>query len=300
MNIHFAKMHGLGNDFMVLDLVSQALDFTAEQVQRWADRHTGVGFDQLLIIQPPNHPEADFGYRIFNADGTPAEQCGNGARCVAKYIHDTGLSVKEVIRFETSNGHIETRMLDRDQVEVDMGVPLTGASDVPFDASAARSSTTDPDGRCTRYFLNPGDSDRVENDDRVGIGDCVELIAASIGNPHGVLFVENIASAPVSDLGSLLTRHPFFPDRANIGFCQVVDTNFVRLRVFERAVGETRACGTGACAAVVAGRLSGRLEEQVKVSLPGGKVRIRWQGEGSPVKMTGPATLVYEGQISLN
>lgn len=306
MNIQFAKMHGLGNDFMVLDLVSQALEITAEQVQRWSDRHTGVGFDQLLIIQPPDHPEADFGYRIFNADGTPAEQCGNGARCVAKYIADSGLSVKEVIRFETSNGHIETRMLDRNQVEVDMGVPLTGASDVPFDVSAARSSITDPDGGCTRHFLNTGDvdqvenGDQVENADRVEDIDCVELIAASIGNPHGVLFVENVARAPVADLGSLLTRHPFFPDRANIGFCQVVDTNFVRLRVFERGVGETRACGTGACAAVVAGRLSGRLDERVKVSLPGGKVRIRWQGEGSPVKMTGPATLVYEGQISLN
>ncbi|MFV2090379.1 MAG: diaminopimelate epimerase, partial [Pseudomonadales bacterium] len=241
-----------------------------------------------LIIEPQGDPEADFRFRIFNSDGSAAEQCGNGARCIARYIADSGLSVKNVIRLQTSSGTIETRMLDSDQVEVDMGIPTVSATQVPFEAASASSCNAHPDNRYTSYFLDVGD------------GECHEIIPASIGNPHGVLFVEDIASAPVAELGSKLTAHPFFPERANIGFCQVVDGNFVRLRVFERGVGETRACGTGACAAVVAGRLSGRLEEGVKVSLPGGKIRIRWHGEGTPVKMTGPATLVYEGQIALD
>lgn len=284
MNVRFAKMHGLGNDFMVLDLVSQSLTLTPEQVECWSDRHTGVGFDQLLAIEPPGDPEADFRYRIYNADGSEAEQCGNGARCVALFVLHTGLSIKGEVRFQTSNGRIQTRLLDNDQVEVDMGVPIFTPDSIPCDPSRAESSCIDH--AATRYLLR----------DEEGVGH--ELIAVSMGNPHGVVEVEEIANTPVTRTGAALTSHPFFPERANIGFCQIIDSGFVRLRVFERGVGETRACGTGACAAVVAGIQSGRLDERVKVSLPGGKVRIHWQGEDAPVRMTGPATLVYEGQIS--
>jgi len=284
MNIPFAKMHGLGNDFMVLDGVSQALELTPAQIQCWADRHTGVGFDQLLAIEPPTDPDVDFRYRIYNADGTEAEQCGNGARCVAKFIADKALCPKLELRFQTSNGQITTRLLEDGQVEVDMGVPVIEPAAVPCDVSQAESSSRVNDA--TRFRLLD------EN------GTAHELTPISMGNPHGVIQVPEIASTDVAGTGAALTAHPFFPERANIGFCQIVDDNFIRLRVFERGVGETRACGTGACAAVVAGRLAGLLAERVKVSLPGGKVRIRWQGPDTPVRMIGPATLVYEGQIT--
>ena len=284
MSIHFAKMHGLGNDFMVLDAVSEELQYPPEQIQCWSDRHTGIGFDQLLVIEPPTDPDVDFRYRIFNADGSEAEQCGNGARCVAKFIADRGLCTRQSVRLQTANGQIETRLLDDGQVEVNMGVPGLAAAAVPCDPSKAESSVSSD--TVTRHHLL--DSDDVS----------FELIALSMGNPHGVIQVADIASINVAGIGATLTSHPFFPEKANIGFSQIVDPNFIRLRVFERGVGETRACGTGACAAVVAGRLSGVLDERVKVSLPGGKVRIRWQGPDSPVRMIGPATLVYEGQIN--
>jgi diaminopimelate epimerase len=287
MNLRFAKMHGLGNDFMVLDAVSEELQYAPDQIQRWSDRHTGIGFDQLLIIEPPTDPDVDFRYRIFNADGSEAEQCGNGARCVAKFISDNGLSTKQSIRFQTANGQIETRMLDDNQVEVNMGVPGLAPDAVPCDPSQAESTGNADTDRWAFYQLF--DSHGVSFD----------VTAISMGNPHGVIQVSEIATTNVAEIGAALTSHPFFPEGANIGFCQIVDANFIRLRVFERGVGETRACGTGACAAVVAGRLNGLLDERVKVSLPGGKVRIRWQGPDSPVRMTGPATLVYEGQINL-
>jgi diaminopimelate epimerase len=286
MNLRFAKMHGLGNDFMVLDLVSQTLDLTSDQVRCWADRHTGIGFDQLLIVEPPSDPEADFRYRIFNADGSEAEQCGNGARCVARFIIDNGLSRKQTIRFQTSTGPIEARLLEEDQVEVDMGVPLLDPAAVPCDTHQALSCSQL--GEAVSCNL-PGPDDASD----------YALIPLSVGNPHGVIEVPEIATAEVDRVGAHLTAHPFFPERANIGFCQIVDRQFVRLRVFERGVGETRACGTGACAAVVAGHIRGKLDERVKVSLPGGKVRIRWQGVNTPVKLTGPAALVYEGQIQV-
>jgi len=279
MEFQFAKMHGLGNDFMVIDMITQDVEFSAEQVRAWADRHTGVGFDQLLTIEVPLDPENDFRYGIFNADGTRAEHCGNGARCVARLINDLGLSPKQVVRFETSNGHFETRLLDGNAVAVDMGPPRLDATAVPFNPSASVS--------CDGY------SHRLETP-----SGSVELVPVSMGNPHGVIFVDEITDAPVAELGACLTRHPFFPEQANIGFCQVVDEGFVRVRVFERGVGETRACGTGACAAAVAGRLTRNLGEKIKISLPGGKVRIAWNGENSPVTMTGPTALVYQGTIS--
>ena len=281
MEIRFAKMHGLGNDFMVLDLVSQEFSVTPTQVRCWADRHTGVGFDQLLTIEAPDQPDTDFRYRIFNADGSEAEQCGNGARCVAKLVSELKLSPKQQLRFETSTGTIETRLLSPDSVEVDMGAPGFGAERVPYTSHAACPQNEHA------FRLDAG-----------ALGS-FDVVPVSMGNPHGVIFVDEIAEAPVAEAGAALTSHPFFPEQANIGFCQVIDPGFVRLRVFERGVGETRACGSGACAAVVAGRLARGLAERVKVSLPGGKVRIGWPEENATVTMIGPAALVFHGTLDV-
>jgi diaminopimelate epimerase len=276
MRLSFSKMHGLGNDFMVIDLVSQTVRLTPEIVRRLADRHTGVGFDQLLCVEPPTDPETDFRYRIFNADGGEAEQCGNGARCFAKFVVAAGLSNKTELKLQTSNGMIATRLRDDGMVEVDMGVPSLDPVQIPF--------VTD----------TPATSYRIE----VGDGD-VDVVPVSIGNPHAVLFVDSIATAPVESLGPELMRHPRFPNGANVGFCQVIDPGFARLRVWERGVGETRACGSGACAAAVAAIISGRCQPRVKISLPGGKVKIAWAGSGQPLYMTGPACLVYEGCMEI-
>ncbi len=276
MRIQFSKMHGLGNDFMVIDQVSQHLPLTAELVQRLADRRTGIGFDQLLAVEPPTDPDTDFRYRIYNANGTEAEQCGNGARCFAKFVVDNQLSSKTELRLQTSNGTIATQLRSDGMVEVDMGVPSNEPVQIPFDASEQSISY------------------------RVAVGDAeVEVVPVSIGNPHAVLFVDSVNTAPVQSLGPLLERHARFPRGANVGFCQVVDRGFARLRVYERGVGETRACGTGACAAVVAGVLTGRLSERVKISLPGGKVKIFWSGPGQSLYMLGPACLVYEGSLEI-
>ena len=295
MRLDFAKMHGLGNDFMVLDLVTQHFQVTEAHVRAWSDRHTGIGFDQLLLVEPPATPEADFRYRIFNADGSEVEQCGNGARCVAWYVAWRRLSPKPELVLQTSGGPILTRLVGsppdssgapgEGTVEVDMGTPRTAPEDIPFDAS--RAGPAGP----ARQTGEPA-TWTFELDGRP-----VTVTTVSIGNPHAVLFVDSIATAPVAELGAALVQHPLFPEGANIGFAEVVDPGFLRLRVFERGVGETRACGTGACAAVVAARLLDRVGDRVKVSLPGGKVRIAWQGPGATVRMTGPATLVFEGRI---
>ena len=282
MVLEFAKMHGLGNDFMVLDLVTQSLPIEAEQVRVWSDRHTGVGFDQLLAIEPPTDPEADFRYRIYNADGSEVEQCGNGARCAARYVALRRLSPKPELVLQTTTRPIVTRLISEDTVEVDMGEPDTRPHAVPFDPTANGSGAVPVSAAV--YEL---DVDGVP----------WRFTPVSMGNPHAVLFIDSVADAPVETLGPALVGHPVFPEGANIGFCQVVDPGFVRLRVYERGVGETRACGTGACAAAVAAQLLGFAGQRVKVSLPGGKVRISWQGTGSSVKMTGPAALVYEGRI---
>ena len=273
MKIRFAKMHGLGNDFMVIDLVTQNFKVGADAVRRWADRRTGVGFDQLLTLEPPTDPEADFWFRIFNADGSVARQCGNGARCIARFARLSNLTPKTHLDLQTPAGRIRASLLDQG-VRVDMGIPSTHPGEVPFRA--------DRDG-----LTHTLESERSR----------FEITPVSVGNPHGVLFVDDVAAADVSAVGAALAVHPRFPDGANIGFCQVVDRGFARLRVYERGVGETRACGTGACAAVVAGRLKGKLGESVKVSLPGGKVRIAWKGPGAPVRMTGPAAVVYQGDL---
>jgi diaminopimelate epimerase len=283
MLLDFAKMHGLGNDFMVIDLVSQHCALGPARIRAWADRHTGVGFDQLLLIEPPTDPDADFRYRIFNADGTEVEQCGNGARCAARYIRHRKLSPKPSLVLQTQCGPIVTHLVADDLVEVDMGVPGTGPDAIPFDRHADSS---------VRLAVDGAAGCEVEVD-----GTRWRFTPVSIGNPHAVLFIDNVADAPVKTVGAALVSHPVFPEGANIGFCQVVDRGFLRLRVFERGVGETRACGTGACAAAVAAQLQDMIGQRVKVSLPGGKVRINWQGPGSPVRMTGPAALVFEGQI---
>jgi len=269
-------MHGLGNDFMVVDLVTQHFDLTPEHVRSWADRKTGVGFDQLLVIAPPADPSADFRYLIYNADGSQAEQCGNGARCFAKYVADHQLSVKSQLTLETTSGFIQTEMLDADNVQVDMGVPCTEPERVPFETATPALS----------YQLAMGT-------------ETVDVTPVSVGNPHAVIFVADITSAPVEEVGTAVQQSGRFPQGVNVGFLQVIDQGFGRLRVFERGVGETRACGSGACAAMVAGQLHGRLQHRAKLSLPGGKLRLWWQGPNSPVRMAGSAVLVFEGQINV-
>lgn len=278
--LRFAKMHGIGNDVMVLDLVTQRAQLTPEQVRAWGDRHTGIGFDQLMVLEPPHSPDCDFVVRIYNRDGSTAMHCGNGVRCVGRFIADERLSPKRRITLELPRGRIEVRLLADDAVEVDMGEPVSDLAAIPFDARHA-----------TRI-----DAHRFELTTSLGP---VVVVPVSVGNPHAVLFVNDIATANVAALGAELERHAAFPERANIGFCEVVDRGFMRLRVFERGVGETRACGSGACAAVVAARLTEQMDEHIKVSLPGGRLRIVWPGPGQVVRMTGPTALVYEGQLEL-
>ncbi|MCL7462740.1 diaminopimelate epimerase [Pseudomonas sp. NW5] len=276
MLLRFTKMHGLGNDFMVIDLVSQHAHIQPKHVRQWGDRHTGVGFDQLLIVEPPSRPDVDFRYRIFNADGSEVEQCGNGARCFARFVLDKRLTAKKRIRVETKNSIIELNVRPDGQITVDMGAPRLLPAEVPFLAEQAALSYP------------------VEVD-----GQTVELAALSMGNPHGVLRVADVAQAPVQSLGPQLETHPRFPQKANIGFLQVIDRQQARLRVWERGCGETQACGTGACAAAVAGIRQGWLDSPVRIELPGGALSIEWRGEGQPVLMTGPALRVFEGQVRL-
>ncbi|HXH01869.1 MAG TPA: diaminopimelate epimerase [Candidatus Competibacteraceae bacterium] len=273
--LRFTKMHGLGNDFVVLDGVRQRLALSPEQVRWLADRHFGVGCDQLLLVEPATRPGVDFRYRIFNADGGEVEQCGNGARCFARFVRDQGLTDKDAIRVETAKGELLLVVEPDGQVTVDMGRPFLEPADIPFLAEA----------RAPLYEL---EQDGVSY--RVG--------ALSMGNPHVVLTVDDVDIAPVAELGAKLERHPRFPNRVNVGFMQILAPDHIRLRVFERGVGETLACGTGACAAVVAGRLQGRLAERVRVQLAGGELSIAWDGAG-PVLMTGPATRVFEGVVTI-
>jgi diaminopimelate epimerase len=278
MLIRFTKMHGLGNDFMVLDLVTQKVKITPKLVKKLGDRNFGVGFDQLLLVEPPNEPDVDFQYRIFNQDGSEVENCGNGARCFAKFVRDKRLTGKEEITVQTANGRAVLRVHEDKRVQVNMGAPILTPQQVPFKA----------DSFANTYLIDADVAGKTQQ---------VELSAISMGNPHGVLVVDDTNTAPVETLGPVLESHPAFPAKANIGFMQVLNRNEVNLRVFERGVGETMACGTGACAAVVAGSLRGLLDMPVTVHLLGGDLVIEWLGEGQPVIMTGPATTVYEGQI---
>ncbi|MFD2230362.1 diaminopimelate epimerase [Alkalimarinus sediminis] len=280
MLIKFTKMHGLGNDFMVVDMISQHAHLRPEQVKKLSDRHFGIGFDQLLIVEPPGRPDVDFRYRIFNADGGEVEQCGNGARCFARYVIDNKLTSKSRIRVETSNGIIELEATPDGRVVVDMGAPILTPESIPFVA----------DSVAAEYELMVPSLDSAEEER-------VIASAVSMGNPHCVLLTDDIKTAPVETLGPLLESHERFPNRVNVGFMEIIHRRFVHLRVYERGVGETMACGTGACAAVVAGQLRGLLDASVEVKLPGGNLQIEWLGEGHSVMMKGPATKVFEGQV---
>ncbi len=276
MLLRFTKMHGLGNDFMVLDLISQHAHIQPKHAKAWGDRHTGVGFDQLLLVEAPTSPDVDFRYRIFNSDGSEVEQCGNGARCFARFVIDKRLTVKKQIRVETKSGVIELNLRPDGQVTVDMGPPRLVPAQIPFQA----------DSEALSYAVEVA-------------GQTVELAAVSMGNPHAVLRVDDLDNAPVHSLGPQLEHHPRFPQRVNVGFLQVQDRQHARLRVWERGAGETQACGTGACAAAVAAIRQGWMDSPLQLELPGGKLCIEWAGPGQPVMMTGPAVRVYEGQVRL-
>jgi len=276
MMLEFSKMHGLGNDFVVIDAISQEVALSPEQVRRLADRHHGIGCDQLLLVERPGGEPADFRYRIFNADGGEVSQCGNGARCFMRFVHDLGLSDKRELRVETASGPLLLVLEDDGQVTVNMGEPRFEPREIPFDAPA----------RMSTYTLEVA-------------GERLEIAAVSMGNPHAVTLVRDVDTAPVERLGPALERHPRFPQGANAGFMQIIDFEHIRLRVYERGAGETLACGSGACAAVVAGRLWDRLAARVKVTLRGGDLVVSWAGRGYPVYMTGPATHVFRGRIDL-
>jgi diaminopimelate epimerase len=276
MNLRFTKMHGAGNDFVVLDGVRQSVNLSAAQLRFLADRHFGVGCDQILLVETAQHPDADFRYRIFNADGGEVEQCGNGARCFVRFVHDQGLTHKREIVVETRSGLISPRLEDDGRVTVNMGAPIFDNARIPF-----VSDSTD--------VIQP-----------LALGDdTVQITALSMGNPHAVQVVEDVVLAPVATQGPLIENHPRFPNRVNAGFMQVIDRKQIRLRVHERGSGETLSCGTGACAAVVAGIRRGLLDQRVNVDTRGGVLSIHWAGDSQPVWMTGPAVSVFEGEINL-
>lgn len=273
MTIKFTKMHGLGNDFVVIDAIHQTPALDSALVRRLADRRFGIGCDQLLLVEPPQRAGVDFRYRIFNADGSEVQQCGNGARCFARFVRDQGLTDKDEIVVETASGII-TLYLEGELVRVNMGVPNFAPDSLPFRAAAEQLV----------YELELA-------------GDTLPIGAVSMGNPHAVLEVEDIERAPVASLGPQLESHPLFPERVNVGFMQVMSKEHIRLRVYERGAAETLACGTGACAAMAVGHRWGLLADEVTVSLPGGDLQIRWSGEGAALWMIGPATTVFEGTI---
>ena len=276
MRLRFSKMHGLGNDFIVIDAISQNVRLSPEKIQHLADRNFGIGCDQLLLVEHPENPDMDFRYRIFNGDGSEVENCGNGARCFAVFVRERRLSGKSKIKVETAGGNIELTITANGDVTVNMGVPRLQPAQIPFVAEQ----------QAVNYTL---DID----------GELFDISAVSMGNPHAVTLVNNVDTAPVEILGPKIEYHPRFPERVNAGFMQIISNSEIDLRVYERSAGETFACGTGACAAVVAGRLRQLLLEDVKVNLPGGSLRISWAGEGHPVIMTGPATTVFHGQVNI-
>ena len=276
MLVNFSKMHGLGNDFLVLDNVTQNVFLSPEQIAKFAHRNFGVGFDQLLVVEPPYDPDLDFHYRIFNADGTEVGQCGNGARCFAKFVRMKGLCNKHKIKVSTSTGKMNLHIERDGNISVTMPVPQFEPSKIPFNAQKTEGT----------YIL------RSESE-------TVLCGVVSMGNPHCVVTVDSVIDADVGSLGRELSLHERFPEDANVGFMEIVSPNYIKLRVYERGAAETLACGSGACAAVVIGYMQKKLAKQVTVELPGGKLRVYWQGPGHPVKMSGPATHVFDGQISI-
>ncbi len=276
MTLKFTKMHGAGNDFVVIDGVRQSVALTPDKLRFIADRHFGIGCDQILLVEKSLRHDADFRYRIFNADGGEVEQCGNGARCFVRFVHEKKLTSKKAIVVETKSGLISPRLEEDGRVTVNMGAPILEPARIPFvsDSDAA---------------IQPLEVD----------GQSVQISAVSMGNPHAVQVVENVDNAPVERQGCLIERHPRFPNRVNVGFMQVVDRSHIKLRVYERGAGETLSCGTGACAAVVAGIRRGLLDDTVHVATRGGTLTIAWAGGEHPVLMTGPAITVFEGEINL-
>jgi len=276
VKLKFTKMHGAGNDFIVVDATRAPMILDAATIRRLSDRHLGIGFDQMLMVEPARNRDTDFYYRIFNADGGEVSQCGNGARCFVRYVHDKGLSAKNAIRVETRSGVIEPRLEQDGRVTVNMGVPIFEPARIPF--KAERPAPT--------YALEVDAKER-------------EISALSMGNPHAVQVVADVDAAPVASEGPLIERHPRFPERVNAGYMQIVGRRHIKLRVFERGAGETLSCGTGACAAAVAGIARGLLDSPVKVDTRGGALEIAWTGEAQPVFMTGPAQSVFEGEIEV-
>lgn len=283
MKLQFTKMHGAGNDFIVLDGIHQKLDLTDAQWRALASRHFGIGADQILIVEKSERDDVDFRYRIFNNDGGEVEHCGNGARCFVRFVSEKGMTDKRTVRVEVMNGIITLTLQDDGQVTVDMGAPELTPARVPFVPAGLPTRT---EGSDTLYGLEVN-------------GRTAWISAVSMGNPHAVQVVEDVEQFPVLQDGPVIEHHKTFPNRVNAGFMQIVNRQTIRLRVFERGAGETLACGTGACAAVVSGQLRGLLGQQVQVNVLGGSLTVEWQGESHPVMMTGPAVTVYEGQIQL-
>ena len=276
MLIKFTKMHGIGNDFIVIDAISQSITITPKIAKKLGDRRFGVGCDQILVVESPSRPDIDFGYRIFNNDGQEVEQCGNGARCFAKFVHNRKLTGKNSLLVETKTGIIEIKLKSDGLVQVNMGLPELDPKKIPFITDHQKIIYTIP----------------VEKSHLI-------ISAISMGNPHAVLKVDDINTASVESIGIIIGRHDLFPKQANVGFMQILNPNEINLRVYERGSGETLACGSGACAAVVAGQLQGLLESLVTVNLTGGSLLIEWQGDGHPVMMTGAAASIYSGQINV-
>jgi diaminopimelate epimerase len=283
MKIKFTKMHGAGNDFVVIDAINQRIQFTPAQWQRLADRRFGVGADQMLVVEKPQAADVDFRYRIYNADGGEVEQCGNGARAFVKFVTDKGLTSKQAIKVETMSGVIEPKLEADGCITVDMGAPILEPARVPFDANGLTGKS---EGADTLWPVEIN-------------GKTTWISVASMGNPHAVQIVADTDTAPVATDGPLIELHPRFPKRVNAGFMQIIERHAVKLRVFERGAGETLACGTGACAAVVAGIRRGLLDSPVKVTTRGGELSIAWNGMGAPVMLTGPAVSVFEGEIEI-
>ena len=276
MQTRFTKMHGLGNDFVVLDAVRQSIRLNTDIIKRIADRNLGIGCDQVLVIEPPTDRNIDFNYRIFNCDGSEVEQCGNGARCIGRYIKDQQLSGKKTLRIKTKNRVMEITTTTKNMITANMGEPSFIPADIPLDSEQQNDL----------YSIDINNSS-------------LKIAALSVGNPHAVLQVDNIDQADVETIGSLIQKHSLFPESVNVGFMQIIDRQNLALRVYERGVGETQACGSGACAAAVAAIKQGLVDKTIEIKLLGGKLTIEWQGEGQPILMTGPAETVFHGKIKL-
>ena len=276
MLIKFTKMHGIGNDFVVIDAVRQHINLTTDAIRQIADRNQGIGCDQVLLIEPPSDKNIDFNYRIFNCDGTEVEQCGNGARCMGRYIADQQLSGKKSVLLKTKNRVMEVTTKNKDLVTANMGAPIFTPSDIPFNS----------DQQQQLYPMEAGPHS-------------VDIAVLSVGNPHAVIQVENIDTAEVDNIGTLIQAHKLFPESVNVGFMQIMDRQTIKLRVYERGVGETQACGSGACAAAVAAIQQNLVDSQVNLELLGGSLSIEWHGDDEPIMMTGPAETVFHGKIKL-